>query len=137
MIDKTKYTPKQYRYWFMDKTNCNLILTYSKEELEDGEYKKDKLKWEEKGYRLKNKSEFVGVFYNRELYDGDLVLVITSSDVGIRRYIKPLQKDFKINKNIGGTGGNAYVIIKDIIPIDDTPEMLINNMKLKLKEMGI
>ena len=131
------YTPKRYRYWFRDKTNCNLILSYSKEQLEDGKYKEDKAKYEKQGYRLINKSEFVGVFYNRELYEGDLIILTTMSDCGMRRYIRSITKDLRIGKNIGGTGGNAFVIIKDIIPIDDTPEMLINNMKLKLKEDGI
>lgn len=132
------YTPKRYRYWFYnDEDHCNSVLHYSVEDLEEGKYKKDKKEYEKKGYRLINKSEFVGVFYNRELYEGDLIILTTMSDCGMRRYIRSITKDLRIGKNIGGTGGNAFVIIKDIIPIDDTPEMLINNMKLKLKEDGI
>ena len=103
------YTPKQYRYWFIHKkNNYNLILSYSIKDLEEGKYKEDKLKYEKQGYKLINKSEFVGVFYNRELYEGDLVLVVTSSDCGIHRRICPIKKGLQNGKNIGGRGGNAW-----------------------------
>lgn len=110
---------KKFRYRFLAKNEMGFFCFYcSLEDLEKGKLNKKKKELIKEGYEFYDKSEYVGTYYNKYLFEGDPILLVTFSDSGERRTVTKIDKSLKGGKNIGGRGGNAYIVIKDIIPID-------------------